>query len=136
MSSPWLRVTVLQWPLLLEAGADVNAVDDVQESAIFRITNPDIVPLLLEHKIDLNLKNQNGLTALRAWQECLQDSAQDSAYHHEAQAMVSALQLAEQNIGWNNVTTKRMKRAHSRLCSRSPPRSRSPLAHGRAAEEA
>ena len=129
-----LCTSVAMATLLLEAKADVNAVDDELESALFSITNVDLIPLFVDHKIDLMLKNQNGWTALQYWQDCLRDCEDPEA--PVAQAMVSALQQAEQNVGWNNVTTKGKKRAHSRSRSRSPPRSRSPLAHGRAAEEA
>ena len=118
--------------LLLEAKADVNAIDSEQESALFRVSNPDIVPLFVTHKIDLTLKNDCGWTALRSWQEHLQDCEPDPEAQREAQTMISALEFEEQNAGWSLVQPNAKKRSRSR----SSPRSDSPLAQGRAAGEA
>ena len=109
-------------------------IDDQQQSALFLISNPDIVPVLVQHRIDLTLKDKCGWTALRSWQEHLQECGEDPDAQREAQAMVAALQLAEHNSGWQPVPGNKRRASGPR--SRSPPRSRSLLAHGRAAGEA
>lgn len=50
---------------ILAQGADVNAVDQKGESALFEAANygfSDVVRLLLEYGADPNLKNNNGKT--------------------------------------------------------------------------
>ena len=109
--------------LLLDAKADVNALNSERESALFTITQPDIVPFLVHHQANLQLRDAKGRTALQSWRERLDEDHGDAALAREAQAMIDALQGAEQDSGWSVQSRKR---------SRSRHRSVSLMAHGRA----
>ena len=50
--------------LLLNAGADVNALDDVGESPIFYTDCCDVITLLVQRGANLELRDHRGYTAL------------------------------------------------------------------------
>ena len=112
--------------LLLEAKADVNALNSERESALFSITQPAVVPFLAQHQANLDLRDSKGRTALQSWRERLGDCNEDASLRNEAQAMIDALEHAEQNSGWNVQMSKKRSRSPSHP---------SPIAHGRAVAE-
>jgi hypothetical protein len=50
--------------MLLDAKADVNAVNQNGETALMMASDTDVVRMLLDAKVDVNAMNQNGETAL------------------------------------------------------------------------